>query len=71
MRIMLIDDEITIEDATGEDMVNFAMNLIHDTVAFCHDDNERKIYMQAILKAVPKVLSQAYMDSKKLEKGGE
>lgn len=65
MKIMLIDTEMTVEDASIDDMLNFALNLISDAISLCEDDPLRNSLAVDILKNVPKAISNGYMQQYK------
>lgn len=63
MKIQLIDDNISIENASIEDILNFAMNLISDAISLCSDDIARDLLRCDILQAVMQSINDGYKNS--------
>ena len=63
MKIQLIDDNISIENASIEDILNFAMNLISDAISLCSDDIARDLLRCDILQAVMQAIKKGYKNS--------
>lgn len=67
MKIMLIDDEVTIENASIDDILNFAMNLISDGIGLCGHDILRNQTAVQVLKTVPKAIADGYKRNEERE----
>lgn len=63
MKIQLIDNNVLIENASIEDILNFAMNLISDAVSLCSDDIQRDLLRCDILQAVMEAIKDGYKNS--------
>ena len=63
MKIQLIDNNVLIENASIEDILNFAMNLISDAVSLCSDDITRDLLRCDILQNVMQAIKDGYKNS--------